>query len=309
MSNFVVSYLPFKHSKNDINRMFLYISMALIVPAIFGVTCFGVTTLLIILASVVSCFVFESFYNLINSKIFLPDNFSFFVTGMILALTLPVKTPIWVVIVSAFFAIFVTKMAFGGLGRNCINPGLAGRCVAGLIYPTIATTLSNFVIAGDEYVSLASGGFNTINNILLGYAVGGVGTTCIVIILVCLIVLSILKITDFKIPVMAMISYFIVGTIIFGVDNVIINMFSGSFIFVCVFMLTDPNTSPDTFIGKAVYSCLFGALSALVWKMGMLGENTIFAVALFVNFLVPYIDRFLVWRPIKLGGYRNAYKN
>ena len=87
------------------------------------------------------------------------------------------------------------------------------------------------------------------------------------------------------------------------------NMLSGSFIFVSVFMITDPNTSPNSFVGKVIYSCLFGALSALVWKVGLLGENSIFAVALVVNLISPMLDKYIVVKPLSAGGYRNAYKN
>ena len=76
-----------------------------------------------------------------------------------------------------------------------------------------------------------------------------------------------------------------------------------------MFCLTDPNTSPDTFVGKFVYSVLFGVLSAIVWQMGALGENSVFVVLLFVNLFVPMMDRYFVWKPNSLGGYRYAHKN
>ena len=88
-----------------------------------------------------------------------------------------------------------------------------------------------------------------------------------------------------------------------------VNLFSGSFIFVSIFMITDPNSSPNTFFGKLVYSIAFGALSSLVWDMGFLGENTVFVVALFVNMFVPLMDKYLIIRPRTLGGFRNAHKN
>ncbi len=309
MNKFIVSSSPFMHSNNDVNKMFLYTALSLVVPAVFGVTFFGVSSILIIILSLVTCFLSESLYNLIHKKKFMVDNFSFFVTAMVLALTMPVGTPYIVVVVSAFFSIFIVKMTFGGLGRNYFNPGLAGRCFAGMICPAIASELCKVTIAGEEYVSLASGGTNTIYNLILGQGVGGIGTTCVLIIVVCLVFLTYTRIVDAKIPLISILSYFVVGLLLCGLNQTVLNLFSGSFLFISVFMLTDPNTSPDTTIGKIIYSCAFGALSAVVWNMGILGENSLFAVALFVNLLVPYIDRVMIWRPINLGGYRNAYKN
>ena len=105
MKKYIVSSNPFIHSGNDINKMFLYVTMSLVLPVIFGFLVFGVNSLLLVVVSLVSCYVFEMLYDLINNGTIFVNNFSFFVTAMILALTLPVNTPAYVVIASAFFAI------------------------------------------------------------------------------------------------------------------------------------------------------------------------------------------------------------
>ena len=309
MEKFIVSNSPFIHSKNDVNKMFLYVAIALVVPAIYGTMLFELWSLLLLTLSLATCFLFECLYNLIHTKKFMVDNFSFFVTGMILALTLPIKTPLYVVILAAFFSEFIAKMAFGGLGRNKFNPALAGRCFAGFVCSGLASNLSSVTIAGDEYVSLALGGSNSITNLVLGQGVGGIGTTCTLIIMLCFVFLVSTSVVDFKIPILAILSYFVVSLIFYNVETTMMNMLSGSFIFVSVFMITDPNTSPNSFVGKVIYSCLFGALSALVWKVGLLGENSIFAVALVVNLISPMLDKYIVVKPLSAGGYRNAYKN
>lgn len=309
MERFVVSSSPFVHSKNDVNKMFLYVAIALVVPAIYGVMFFGLWSLLIIFTSILSCFIFECLFNLIHTKKFLVDNFSFFVTAMILALTLPVKTPIYVVVLSAFFAIFVTKMAFGGLGRNKFNPALLGRCFAGFICSGLASELYLVSVNGESYASLASGGANTLTNLIMGQAVGGIGTTCTLLIVLCFVFLIYTSVVDFKIPIVAVLSYFVVSLFFYNIEMTVMNMLSGSFLFVSVFMITDPNTSPNTFFGKIIYACLFGVLSALLWRFGKLGENTVFVVALIMNMLAPFMDKYIVIRPLSAGGFRNAYKN
>ncbi len=308
MGSFIVLNSPFVHSGNDVNKMFLYTSVALVVPAVYGIIFFGLEALLLILASLASCMLSEMLFNFINGKKIKVDNFSFFVTGMILALTLPAKTPIWVVAVSAFFSIFVIKQAFGGLGFNKFNPSNCGRCLAGVIAPALSSSLYSFTLNGDVYESFTVGGANSISNLLSGQAVGGIGTTCILLIVVCAILLTYTRVIDIKIPVLAVAAYFVTAMLKVGYEQAILNMLSGSFIFVCVFMLTDPNTSPDTLLGKILYSVLFGALSALCWINGNIGENTIFAVALFVNVLAPIFDRYLAIKPISQGGIRNAHK-
>ncbi len=308
-NNFIVSNSPFIRSGNDINKMFLYLSIALMVLGIYGVMFFGIICLVPILVSVASCVLFECLFNLVSKKKFYVDNLSCFVTGMVLALTMPYKVPFYIVIAAAFVSIFIVKMSFGGLGRNKFNPALVGRCFAGVVSAGFASELYKFSLNGEEYVSVALGGTNTIIDVLFGRGVGGVGTTCVIAILVCLVILTYTGVIDVKIPILSILSYFVVGLMLNSLETTVINMFSGSFIFVSVFMLTDPNTSPNTFLGKVIYSVLFGVLSAVFWKLGTLGENTVFVVALIVNIIVPIMDKYLVWKPVTLGGFRNAYKN
>jgi len=309
MEKFVVSHAPFVRSGNDTNKMFLYVAVALLLPAIYGTLFFGIKALLIVAVGVLSCLVFEGLFNLIAKKKFYVDNFSCIVTGLILALTMPIGIPWHFVMISAFVSIFVAKMAFGGLGRNKFNPALVGRCMTGVISSMVASEFYKITLNGELMTSLSLGGTNTLTNLLVGEAVGGIGTTCVIILVICYVFLVYSGVVDFKLPLLAVIGYFVTGLLLGGLEETVMNMFSGSFIFVSVFMITDPNTSPNTFIGKVIYSLLFGVLSALVWSTGKLGENSIFAVALFMNMLVPIMDRYLVLKPLALGGVRNAFKN
>ena len=175
--------------------------------------------------------------------------------------------------------------------------------------PNITTELYKVTIAGDEYISILNGGTNTISNLFSGQGVGGIGTTCIMMFLVIFVVLSYMKIIEIKTPILAVLSYLVVGILFNGLDATAINICSGSFIFVSLFIMTEPNTSPNTFIGEVTYAVLFGALSALAWDMGFFGENCVFVVALICNMLVPFMDRYFIIKPATLGGYRYAHKN
>ena len=309
MNELIVSSSPFMHSKNDVNKMFLFVSLALVFPAIYGIILFGLNAFLIILISVAVCGASEIIYNLFTKKKFDIDNISFLVTALLLALSLPATTPLYVVVICAFFSVFVVKMAFGGLGRNYFNPALSGRCLAGIIVPGLSAKLYELTVVGEDYVSLTAGGSNELSSLILGQGTGGIGTTFILMLFAIFVVLAFLKIIDAKIPVFAIAGYFVVSICMMGLDATMTNMFSGSFLFVAIFMLSDPNTSPNTLLGQFVYAFGYGALTALLWKFGFLGENTAFAVALFVNLLVPFMDKYFVLRPISVGGFRYARKN
>ena len=309
MDKFFVSYAPFTRGQNDINKMFIYTVIALILPAVFGCMFFGLNALFIILLSVGFSCLFEFLFNALFWQKFKIDNCSCIITGLILGLTMPVKMPLYIVIFSAFVATFITKLAFGGLGRNKFNPALVGRLFASMFASTISSDLYTLQLKGETYVSFTQGGTNSILNLLTGNAVGNVGTTCTIIILVALVFLIYMGVIDWKIPVVSVIAYVGVSYYLTGMENALLNVCSGSFLFVSVFMMTDPNVSPNSFLSKILYSILFGALCAIVWKIGKLGEDTVFAVALFVNILSPIMDKYLVVKSRPLGGYRYARKN
>ena len=307
MEKFVVSYAPFTKSTNDINRMFAYTSLMLLLPAVFGSVFFGINSVFIILIAVATSFVSEAFYNLLSMGKFKTNDLSFLVSGLILAVTMPVKMPLHIVAISAFISIFIVKMVFGGLGKNKFNPALVGRLFAGVLASNLATDLYNITMNGELYTSLSQGGENLLLNLFTGKAVGGIGTTCIAVIVLAYVFLVYMSVIDWKIPLFSVVAYFVTAYLVCGMERAILNLCSGSFLFVSVFMMTDPNTSPNTFLGKVVYSVMFGVFSALLWNVGLMGENTIFVVAIMVNVLVPFMDKYLIIKQKPLGGYRYAH--
>ena len=306
---FVVSSSPFIRSKNDLNKLLWYTALVLLFPIVYGIIIFGFKAFVMVIVTCTSCAVFESLYNLYETGKFKLYNVSFMVTGIILALSFPVKVPLYVLVLSSFFAIVIVKMVFGGIGRNYFNPACTARCLAGMLIPGLTSELYTTTIAGEEYVSLSAGGTNILQNMMSGNAVGNIGTTCIVVLIVSFVCLAYLKIIEIKLPILAVISFIAVSLFFHNIEITAMNLCSGSFIFVSIFVITDPNTSPNTFFGKILYAVGFGAISALVWDLKFLGENTAFVVALFVNLFTPFMDKYLIARPTTLGGFRNAYKN
>lgn len=307
MDKFVVSYSPFVRSSNDINKMYIYIAMALLLPLVFGCLFFGFMSFVIVLVSVLVSFLSECLFNVFEIGKFKVTNLSFLVSGLILGLTMPYKMPIYIVAITAFISIFIVKMVFGGLGKNKFNPAIVGRLVAGMFASSIATSLYEFTLNGEIYISFTLGGENSIMNLLSGKAIGGIGTTCVFAILIAYIFLVYMSVIDWKIPFISIIAYFVTATVLCGMEHAILNICSGSFLFVSVFMMTDPNTSPNSFLGKCLYSVIFGVLSAMLWNLTKMGEETIFVVGLIVNILVPFMDKYLIIKQKPLGGVRYAH--
>jgi electron transport complex protein RnfD len=80
----------------------------------------------VILASIAASVLTEFVIARLQGRFTLND-WSAVLTGLLIGYNMPPSVPIYVPVIAAVFAIGVVKMAFGGLGRNWMNPALAGR--------------------------------------------------------------------------------------------------------------------------------------------------------------------------------------
>ena len=83
---------------------------------------FGVQALVLVAVTTLACVAFEYIYEKLLKKSNTVGDLSAVVTGIILALNMPVGMPLWIAVVGAFVAIVITKQLFGGLGYNFANP-------------------------------------------------------------------------------------------------------------------------------------------------------------------------------------------
>lgn len=120
---------PSPHIKRtDTTRsIMLDVIIALMPALLWGVYVFGPRALVVVLISVASSVLFEYLVRLILHRPCTVGDLSAVVTGLLLGLNLPSAVSYWIPVVGAFFAIVVVKQLFGGIGKNFLNPALAGR--------------------------------------------------------------------------------------------------------------------------------------------------------------------------------------
>ena len=100
------------------------------VPALaYAILNFGIRALAMTVVSVAGCMFFEWGYQKLMKKPVRIMDLSCVVTGMLLAFVCPVQIPYWMILIGDFFAIVVVKQLFGGIGKNFVNPALAGRAI------------------------------------------------------------------------------------------------------------------------------------------------------------------------------------
>ncbi|MCI9427326.1 MAG: RnfABCDGE type electron transport complex subunit D [Eubacterium sp.] len=295
---FHVSSSPHVRSKDTSSRIMLYVVLALLPAAGFGVYNFGYRALVLILVTVATCVASEwAFEKIVHKKSAIND-FSAVVTGLLLALNLPATLPWWEAVIGGVFAIVIVKMMFGGLGQNFMNPALGARC---FLLIAFAADMTNFVI--DEYTGAtplaamrAGESVNTFD-MLIGKTAGTIGETSVIAIVIGAIFLILMGVIDLRIPGTYIIT-FVLFILLFsghGFDwnYITAQLCGGGLMLGAFFMATDYVTSPITPKGKLLFGVCLGILTGLFRMFGANAEGVSFAIIL-SNLFVPMIEKITI---------------
>ena len=125
--NLIVSLSPHVHGRDSVQRNMYGVCIALIPALLTSLYFFGLGAAIVLATSVAACVFFEWAYRRIMKKDNTTGDLSAVVTGILVAFVCPVTLPFWTILIGDFFAIVVVKQLFGGLGKNIVNPALAGR--------------------------------------------------------------------------------------------------------------------------------------------------------------------------------------
>lgn len=304
---FRVSSAPHVRAKMSTQQVMLWVIIALLPTTFFGIYNFGVRALLLIVATVLSCVLSETVFNLIVKKKNTISDLSAVVTGMILALNMPVTLPIWMAVVGGVFAILVVKMLFGGLGQNFMNPALAGRC---FLLLSFTSEMNNFVT--DTYTGAtplaelkASNGLLVpwnnyqLLDLFVGTTPGTIGETSVIALLIGAAILLAKKIISVRIP-FAYLGTFAVLMFLFGQNAfdpiyVLAQLMAGGIMFGAWFMATDYATTPITKKGQILFGICCGVLTFLFRTIGAAPEGVSYAIII-SNLLVPLIEKITIPR-------------
>ena len=270
----------------------------------FGIYNFGVKALILILVTIASCVASEWVFNKIVHKEQTIKDLSAVVTGLLLALNLPVNLPWWEAVIGGVFAIIVVKCLFGGLGQNFMNPALGARC---FLLIAFAADMTNFVT--DTYTgatplaALRNGEAVNTMNMLVGRTSGTIGETSAIAILIGAIFLILMGVIDLRIPASYIIT-FVIFMLLFsghGFDGTYLTaqLCGGGLMLGAFFMATDYVTSPITPRGQIIFGICCGIFTGLFRCFGANAEGVSFAIIL-SNILVPMIEKYTVPRAFGL---------
>ena len=285
--------------------------IALVPSIVASALIFGPRALLLVGVTTAACVGFEYLYCLLMHKPNPVGDLSACVTGVILALNMPVNMPLWIAIVGALVAIVLVKQLFGGLGYNFANPALIGRIV---LFLGFASRMTAYVYPDMAVDTLASATpLNTYVNpynvslldMLLGIHGGMLGETCILAILLGLAYLLFTHTIQITIPASIVGTVFVLTLLATGSPYVaLVRCMSGGLLFGAVFMATDYVTSPFTTKGKLFYGIFIGLVTFLIREFGSMNEGMSFAILL-GNLMVPWFN---AWGHQVALGYKKPKK-
>lgn len=299
-----VSSTPHVRAKDSTSRIMLTVVIALLPAAGFGVWHFGWKALLLILVTVATCVLSEWLFCLAVKKKSTIGDFSAVVTGMLLAMNLPVSAPWWIGVIGGMFAIIIVKMLFGGLGQNFMNPALGARCFLLISFSKIMTDFSYAAPGGADVISgatplacLKNGDPVVVRDMILGTVQGTIGETSMLAIVFGGCILIMTGVIDMVVTGTYILS-FAVFILLFagrGLDWYYLSahLAGGGLMLGAFFMATDYVTRPITRKGQVIYGILLGVLTGIFRLFGPSAEGVSYAIII-GNLLVPLIEKISV---------------
>ena len=293
----IVTASPHIRDNSTTRSLMGNVVIALVPSIVAAAFIFGMRALLVVGVTVAACVGFEYLYTLLMKKKNPVGDLSAVVTGIILAMNVPVNMPLWICVVGAFIAIVIVKQLFGGIGFNFVNPALIGRIV---LFLGFATRMTDYVYPDMAVDALASAtpladsvdkGAVSLLDMFLGLHGGMMGETCMLAILLGLAYLLATRTISFAIPGSIVITTFVLTLISTGFDLhvTLVEIMGGGLMFGAVFMATDYVTSPFTTGGKVIYGIFIGLLTFTIRNFGSMNEGMSFAI-LMGNLLTPWFN-------------------
>lgn len=274
--------------------------LALMPATVIGIITFGLHALWVILTSVITAVLTELVFDKLTGK---PDSWkdgSAAVTGLMLALTLSAETPLYAPVIGSIFAILVVKCAFGGLGKNFVNPALAARCFLLISFPNAMTVYGiDGVASATPCAELAAGRVVDVTSMFLGSANGVIGGSILGL------MIGGLALWAFDI-IHGQICFSVLGGFtlfmaFFGGQGfdpgfLAAHLCGGGVVLGAFFMATDYVTSPMSRLGQTFYGVLIGVLGALFRIKGQSADSFSYSIIV-ANLFVPLIDTYIVDKP------------
>lgn len=276
---------------------------------IMSVWRWGVKALVICLVSLVTAVFSDWLCCKMTKKVYNPKDASTFVSGLCLGLMMPASIAYRYVVFGSALAMGI-KHIFGGKNNYVFNPACLSYAFLAICWPSLVLMFPNVgerIPVFEAYSGTLSTGLEgyliqlgaaksiSLSDLLLGNFLGAIGTTHVLVLAVCGICLMFRRALS---PTVTFVSFgaFLALSFLFSAyenfyDAVIIEIISGNILFGMLFLASDPQTSPQTFLGKIYYGMIIGIL-LVVFRHLTKTESSFVYVLLIANAVSLHIDLF-----------------
>lgn len=309
----LVSSSPHLRNGDTTQRIMLDVIIALLPALAAGVYFFGFRALTVTMVTILACIISEYLARIIMKREQTIGDLSAVVTGLLLALNLPVGIPLWKAAVGGFIAIIIVKQIFGGIGQNFMNPALTAR-----VFMLISWTgdMTKWVAPGPDAVTTATplaimkgkeaveAVLPTYLDLFIGRVGGCIGETSVLALLIGAAYLLYRRVISLEIPLtfmgtLALFTWIFAGKEGLFTGDFIAHLLTGGLIMGAFFMATDYSSSPVTPKGRLIMGIGCGLLTGLIRLYAGYPEGVSFAILL-MNIATPLIDRYT--NPKTFGG-------
>ena len=320
---------PHIRSSETTRSIMLDVIIAMVPALVWSVFCFGLKALTLTVVSVLGCVFWEWLYRKLMKKPQSVGDLSAVVTGMLLAFVCPVTTPYWMIIIGGFFSIVVVKQLFGGIGKNFVNPALAGRAFLLGSYAGVMTTwidatqnkaplmgsTADIVTAATPLAYMKTGNMAgltetySVMDMFLGKTGGSLGEISAAMLILGGLYLIWRKVINWQTPV-AYIATVAVLSFLFpkagsSLEWMLYSVFGGGLMLGAFFMATDYATSPVTKKGQLVFGIGCGLFTVLIRYFGSYNEGVCYSIMV-MNLCVALIDKYT--KPTRFGVVKSDKK-
>jgi electron transport complex protein RnfD len=305
LDKLIVSSSPHFNGGKTTQNIMLDVIIALAPAMIASVILFGPRAAVVIVTCVAACVLSEYLSRRAMKRPQTVGDLSCVVTGILLALNLPVTINPFIAIFGSVVAIVVVKQMFGGIGQNFVNPALTARIVLLNSFPSRMThwvqpfdysATADAVTSATPLGILKEGGGDLPSylDLFLGNTGGCLGETCALALLIGGIYLIARHVISPVIPVTYLATAAVFSALL-GRDP-LFDLLSGGLMLGAFFMATDYTTSPLYFWGRVVFAFGCGFITIVIREFGSLPEGVSYSIIL-MNILTPLIERYIKPRP------------
>ena len=251
------------------------------------------------------------------------------VFGLLAAFTLPAAVPFYVALFSGALCGAAMHIRLYK-HRRCFCPYILSAAVTGLVFRGATGTFTRpfayfgafdmivdpRLIRGYRVISplqyMANGNVYEDGRYaqLYGYASGNLGEIAVCALFLALAWLAVRKRADIASTAAMLVTVILLALALPSADAesnfyAFSLLFSGAIVFISVFALNDPFTAPATKRCRRVCAVICGAIAFVLRRYSGAGFETAYYALLAVNVISPWLERFLLPRPLGKGAKRN----